>query len=72
MDPEDGFSARPRCVPTTSGNTNAVAVMCGPTPTTSKNMRRVDLTRWDHISKGCYRTKDGRGSISKVGPNEGR
>jgi hypothetical protein len=32
--------------------------------------RRVNLEKWLHVSAGCYKTKDGRASIFKVGPND--
>jgi hypothetical protein len=32
--------------------------------------RRVNLEKWLHVDAGCYKTKDGRASIFKVGPND--
>ena len=32
--------------------------------------RRVNLEKWQHVSAGCYKTKNGRASIFKVGPND--
>lgn len=32
--------------------------------------RRMDLSWWAHVQKGAYRTKCGRGSVVRVGPND--